>query len=116
MRPNPVSLSRVHALDRRLSPETRATLVADYASGISANQLAQQYQLSRSSIRRVLRESGVARRYQTMNKAEVERAVQLYASGRTIADVADQLGRPSTTVQTALSRHGVVARQRHDYP
>jgi transposase-like protein len=86
-----------------LSSEARAALVADYESGVSANQLAKQHQLSRCSIRRLLRESGIARRHLAMSEADVEQAVQLYTSGQTIAAVADQLGRPSSTVQTALS-------------
>jgi AraC-like DNA-binding protein len=60
-------------------------LLGDYQAGISANQLATRYQLSRSSVRRLLRESGTPRRYQAMTEDEVVRAVELYQSGLTIA-------------------------------
>ena len=106
---------RIHALDRRLDPETLLQLVSDYQAGVSANQLAERHQLSRSSIRRLLHESGVPRRYQAMTEAEVDQAVELYQSGLTIAQVAAKLDRPWSTVQTALTRRRVVRRSRHDY-
>jgi len=109
------SLPRVHALDRRLTPEAVQQLLGDYQAGISANQLAVRYQLSRSSIRRLLRESDVPRRYQTMTELEADQAVELYQSGLTISQVAAKLNRPWSTVQTALSRRGVGMRSRHDH-
>jgi DNA-binding NarL/FixJ family response regulator len=89
--------------------------VGDYQSGVSANQLAVRYQLSRSSVRRLLRESGTPRRYQAMTEAEVDQASELYRSGLTITEVAVKLNRPWSTVQTTLSRRGVDRRRRHDY-
>jgi hypothetical protein len=106
---------RVHAIDRRLSPETLQQFVGDYQAGVSANQLAMRYQLSRSSVRRLLRESGVARRYQAMTELEAGQAAELYQSGLTISEVAAKLDRPPSTVQTALARRGVDMRRRHDY-
>jgi hypothetical protein len=106
---------RVHAIDRRLSPETLQQLLGDYRAGVSANQLGDRYQLSRSSIHRLLRESGVHRRYQAMTEVEVGQAAELYKSGLTISQVAAKLDRPWSTVQTALTRRGVAMRRRHDY-
>ena len=106
---------RIHALDRRLSPETLQQFLGDYQAGVSANQLATRYQLSRSSVRRLLRESGVPRRYRAMAEIEIDQAAELYQSGLTISEVAAKLDRPWSTVQTALSRRGVATRSRHDY-
>lgn len=88
------SLPRVHAIDRRLSPETLQQFVGDYQAGVSAHQLAVRYCLSRGSVRRLLRESGTPRRYQAMTDQEVDQAVELYQSGLTIAQVAVNLDRP----------------------
>lgn len=117
IRPEPAQLPgpRVHALDRRLTPEAVHQLLGDYQTGTSANQLAVRYQLSRSSVRRLLRESGTPRRYQAMTDEEADQAVELYQSGLTISEVAAKLDRPWSTVQTALGRRGVVRRRRHDY-
>ena len=109
------SAPRVHALHRRLSQEIRDQLLADYQAGISAKQLAGRYQLSRSSIRVLLRESGLPQRYQAMTETETNQAVELYGAGSTIAEVAAVLGRPCSTIQTALARRGVARRSRHDY-
>lgn len=106
---------RIHAIRRRLSGEVREQLLADYQTGVSAKQLAGRYQLSRSSIRALLRESGLPQRYQIMARAEIDQAVELYAAGLTIAEVAAAIGRPCSTVQTALARRGVARRSRHDY-
>jgi transposase len=116
IRPEPIQSPppRVHALDRRLSAETLRQLLSDYQAGVSANQLAVRYQLSRSSVRRLLRESGVPRRYQAMTELEVDQSVDLYQSGLTISQVASKVDRPCSTVQMALARRGVDMRRRHD--
>jgi hypothetical protein len=107
---------RIHAIERRLRPETRQQFLNDYQAGVSANQLAVRYGLSRSSVRRLLQEADVPRRYQAMTDAEVQQAVELYQSGLTLAEVAGKLDRPWSTVQTALTRRGgVVMRSRRDY-
>jgi len=108
-------MPRVHAIHRRLSPETLQQLLGDYQAGVSATQLAMRYQLSRGSVRRLLREAQVLRRYQAMTDNEVDQAAELYRSGLTIAQVAVKVGRPWSTVQAALTRRGVVRRSRHDY-
>ena len=109
------SAPRVHAIQRRLSQEIREQLLADYQSGVSAKQLASRYRLSRSSIRTVLRESGLPQRYQAVTESETDQAVEFYSAGSTIAEVAAVLGRPCSTIRTALARRGVAMRRRHDY-
>lgn len=113
-RPVAGSVPRIHAVQRRLSQEIREQLLADYQRGISAKQLAGRYQLSRASIRLLLRESGLPQRYQAMTMSEIDQAVELYAAGSTIAAVAAVLGRPCSTIQTSLTRRGVTRRRRHD--
>jgi hypothetical protein len=115
VRPVPVAAPRIHAIQRRLSRETLEQLLGDYQAGISAKHLVKRYQLSRNSLRTVLRESGLPQRYQAMTTAEIEQSVELYATGLTIAQVATKLERPWSTVQTALNRRGIVRRRRHDY-
>jgi transposase len=115
MEPAKSTAPRIHALDRRLSPETLQHVLGDYQTGVSAKQLAVRYQLSRSSVRRLLREADVPRRYRVMSQAEVDQAAELYQSGMTISQVAAKLDRPWSTVQTALTRRDVVRRSRNDY-
>jgi lambda repressor-like predicted transcriptional regulator len=93
----------------------REQLLANYQAGVSAKQLARRYQLSRSSIRVLLRESGLPQRYPAMTKGEIDQAVELYEAGSTIAEAAAVLGRPCSTIQTALSRRSVAMRGRNGY-
>jgi hypothetical protein len=50
-----------------------------------------------------------------MTTDEVEGAIKRYTAGMTMAQVGEELNRPLSTIQTALSKHGVAARSRHDY-
>jgi DNA-binding NarL/FixJ family response regulator len=106
---------RVHALHRRLSPETQRQLQTEYQTGTSANQLAIRYQLNRASVRRLIQRGGIPPNRRSLTEAEVEQAVELYATGLTVARVAAQLGRPPTTVHATLRQRGVQLRSRHDY-
>jgi len=54
-------------------------------------------------------------RYQAMTKAEADQAVESLREWLNHCQVAALLGRPCSTVQTALSRCRVVMRRRHDY-
>jgi histone H3/H4 len=97
-----------HCVARRLGPDKVDELLQRY-------QLATDYGLQRSSVRKLLRQHGIEPRRRSLTRAEIQRAAELYATGLTVAQVADQLGRHHTTVQVALRRHGVQLRSRHDY-
>jgi hypothetical protein len=49
--------SRAWALDRRLPEATRSAIVADYRSGAREQVLADRYEISLSSIKRLLRDA-----------------------------------------------------------
>ncbi|WP_418001557.1 hypothetical protein ACNO8X_14565 [Mycobacterium sp. PDNC021] len=65
-------------LDRRLSSDTVAELVAAYQSGVSTNQLCEQYSISKGGVLKLLADHGVAMRQQPMTDAEINQAVHLY--------------------------------------
>jgi DNA-directed RNA polymerase specialized sigma24 family protein len=106
---------QVHALQRRLSPETLQQIQTDYQAGLSASQLAVRYHLNRASVRRLIQRAGIPPNRRPLTEAEIKQAVKLYATGLTVARVAAQLGRPATTVHATLRRGGVQLRSRHDY-
>ena len=107
---------RVHRVETRLGPEQLAQLTRDYQDGATIKQLRDSYHLNPASIRRLLIEARVQRRGLPMTTDEVELAAEKYAAGLTLAQVGEELNRPLSTIQTALSKHGVAARSRHDYP
>ncbi|WP_079628873.1 helix-turn-helix domain-containing protein [Mycobacteroides abscessus] len=100
----------VHRVDRRLSAETIAELVAAFENGASVPDLARQYEVSKRALRKLLRDQGMQMRKQPLSDNEVELAMNLYADGLSLREIGGQLGRGKTTVSNALSRRGVTLR------
>jgi hypothetical protein len=107
--PEPV-LGPVHRLEVRLGTDVIAQLVADYQAGMEVPALQERYGLGRGSVQRLMREAGVTRHRQPLTAAQLDEAVRLYASGRTIREVAATMDLPKTTVQDALTRSKVAMR------
>lgn len=61
----------VHRVDRRLSVEAIAELVAAFESGASVPDLARQYGVSKRALRQLLRKRGMVTRKQSMSDDEV---------------------------------------------
>jgi len=106
---------RVHRVEARLGLEQLTQLTRDYQDGASIRKLRDAYHLNPASIRRLLIEARVPRRGLPMTTYEIDLTVERYAAGMTMAQVGEELNRPLSTIQTALCKHGVVTRSRHDY-
>jgi uncharacterized protein (DUF433 family) len=78
-----------------------------YRAGASVAELQQQFDLSRGSVQRVLREAGVRRRRKSLTEDDLAVLVKRYEAGLTIREIASEQGLPKTTVQGALARAGV---------
>lgn len=97
-------------LDQRLDPEAAAELVSAYEAGLSSHKLARQYNLSKTSVLKLLREPGVDVRYQGLTPDQIEQAARLYVGGLSLAQVGTQLGADRTTIWLALKKRGVTMR------
>jgi hypothetical protein len=104
---------RVHAVHRRLSPDTIQQLINDYQAGIPSTQLMVTYNLGKGTVLRLLRDHGVQLRNQRMTPAEVGQAIQLYQAGNSPAAVGAKLGYDHGTIWQALKRTGVLRRDSH---
>ncbi|MFI6169070.1 helix-turn-helix domain-containing protein [Nocardia sp. NPDC051052] len=102
--------ARIHRLDRRLSPDTIAELVAAYRSGTSTPKLRKQYQLSKGGVLKLLADHGVTMRNQPLTEEQTDQAVGLYEQGQSLVTIAEQLDSGATAVRTALKARGVVMR------
>jgi len=101
-------------LDRRLSPDAIAELVAAYRSGTSTNRLCQRYQLSKGGVLKILADHGVVMRYQPMTDDEINEAIRLYVDdGLSIRAIAANLGKSKGSVWKALHERGVSMRVAH---
>ncbi|WP_294181466.1 hypothetical protein [uncultured Schumannella sp.] len=102
----------IRNIKRRLGRELIAELVAAYESGVTTIELMQRYDLSKTSVLKLLREAGVTLRRQPMTSNQVEHAQQLYESGNSLATVAEKVQMPTESVRRSLLEHGVQMRPR----
>ncbi len=101
-------------LDRRLSPDTIAELVAAYRAGTSTNELCRRYEVSKGGVLKLLAGHDVAMRQQPMTQDEINEAVRLYVTdGLSIRTIAQRLGKSKGSVWKALHERGVPMRPAH---
>lgn len=93
---------------RRLTTEVRAEIVARYQAGIGTPELCCEYELSKYSVLKLLREEGVQMRRQPLTPSQRQNAVRLYEDGETIDAVAEKLNASYGRVREALLEAGVV--------
>jgi len=104
---------RVHAVNRRLCPDTIQQLIADYQAGTPSTQLMVTHNLGKGTVLRLLRDHCVQIRNQRMTPAEVGQAIQLYQAGNSLVAVGAKLGYDHGTIWRALKRAGVPRRDSH---
>lgn len=85
-------------------------MMADYEAGASLISIATARRLGKQTVSRLLSESGVRIRRQGLDEAQVAQAVRAYLSGKTIREVADELGVGHSMVWRALKGAGVELR------
>lgn len=95
---------RPYKLAHRDMDETRQAVVEGYLSGLSCDALRLEYGLGKSSVISILSDAGIERRHQRMRGDDLARAIDLYKSGLSLAEVGAVLGRSASTIQSALQR------------
>jgi transposase-like protein len=95
----------------RLSAEQQATVVARYSSGETSTVLADEYGVAKSTILRILRESRVVVRRQSLTAEQVSEAADLYESGLSLSQVAKRLDVNQETMRVAILKAGVILRE-----
>jgi len=98
-------------VQRRLPPEEIEELVAGYVAGTTAIALAGKYSIHRTTVLALLERHQVVRRGRVLTRGHIERAVSLYASGRSCASIAKELHVNPETVRQALLKTGVAMRR-----
>jgi flagellar biosynthesis/type III secretory pathway chaperone len=103
--------ARPFPIERRLHPDTLVELVDAYRQGTSTLELCKRYNLGKGTVLKILAEHDVPmRQQQHLSAAQVERAVEQYQAGDSLATIAKQLGSTATTVRRMLQARGVVMR------
>jgi hypothetical protein len=101
-------------LKHRLTKKQIEAIVIEYEAGASVKTLMGKHRLGKGSVLKLLRDGGARIRQQRrLTETEVTTAVVWYRNGQSLARIGDQLGVNSTTVGSALERHGVPRRDCH---
>ena len=102
--------SPIRSLQRRLSPQKRAELVARYISGENTPALCIEYGISKCGLLHLLRKAGVTMRKQPVTLRDAKQAAMLYESGLSITEIVEQIGYSYSTVRKSLHESGVEMR------
>ncbi len=101
---------QAHRLSQRLSTEVIEAIVSEYLAGEQISAIACDRNLSEYAVSTVLHSCDVAVGLAPLSQAEIDNACELYAAGRSIAHIAEWLGRAYSSVHKALTIAGVPIR------
>ena len=100
-------------MTRQLSSEQIEELIRRYLEGSSAGQLAQQFEVAKSTVINYLEREQVERRpYRKVHGDLLDQARNLYESGNSLRTVSAELGVTRGAVRDALLLAGVKIRNR----
>jgi Helix-turn-helix domain len=100
----------VKQVQHRLSADQQAELLIRYLAGERAYQLAEAFQVHRSTVAKLLADAGL-RRSRSLTPAELAECVELYARGLSCEQIGQRLGRNHGTIWLVLKAEGVLLRQ-----
>ncbi len=106
-----VQLDGSRRVQRRLPPAEIEELIAGYVAGATAIALAGKHSIHRTTVLALLERHRVSRRGRVLTPDHVERAVSLYASGRSCASIGKELQVNPETIRQALLKAGVAMRR-----
>lgn len=99
-----------HRLDRKVSSETLAQLIAGYESGTPSTQLTKIYGIGKGSVLKLLREAGVQMRSQGLTEDNLEEAAALYRGGWSLPQVAEKFDCSVGSIREEFRNHRVQIR------
>ncbi len=97
---------------RRLEASKAAELVQGYLDGVPVDELAERFQVNPSTVQKHVRQKGLPRRSPRLGQAHIEKAIQLYIAGGSLANLGKHFGIGEDTVAPALRRAGLALRPR----
>ena len=102
---------------RRLSPTDIDDLIEADQAGATINQLADEFGIHRTPVTGHLDPHGVPRdsEHTACDDRTLKEAAELYAAGRSLAEVGEQFGIDAQTVANRIRRAGVAVRPRRGW-
>ncbi len=99
-------------IQRRLSADHVDDLVAAFQGGAKVTELATAFGIHRDTVSQILNRAGIQRSAIKLNGPTVDRAIELYRAGNSLAKVAPLVGASPETVRKALLQACVDLRPR----
>ena len=114
---SPLSFSEKHQRQLRLSQTQVADLVAKYLAGASAQTLAEEFGIHRTTVTTHLERHGVPRRACTrrLTDADVQQAAWHYAAGESLLDVGRRYEVDPATIAREFRTAGIKIRPRRGW-
>jgi ABC-type transport system involved in cytochrome bd biosynthesis fused ATPase/permease subunit len=100
----------IRDVNRRLGSKTIARLVADYRAGIPTTDLTTKYGIGKSTVLRLLQDNNAPMRRQGVSENQAIQAIALYAEGKSLTMIADELKLAKQSIRLALLKAGVTMR------
>ena len=100
------SLKVAKAGVKRLSPETNASIAADYKAGMGVREIAQKYGINEGTAHRRLMRAGVPKRPSVISDEDIDLIRTLGSQGWTYDRIAERVGVSATTARNVLKRAG----------
>lgn len=101
---------------KRLSPEEIESVVAEYESGKTTYELAEQFGCHRQTISDILKKRGVkVNKGSALRKLDGDKVIAMYAEMHTSAEIAEQFDVRPQAIIRCLKANGVKIRTRWDY-
>lgn len=108
---SPAQPVRVRAVERRLGKERVRTLVERYESGVPTRLVAKEFEVSLSTVTRLVRRrGGEVRTNARVTAAVVAEATRLYSQGESVQRIATKLGVPKSSLLRVMKKAGVQLR------
>jgi|ERR1700722_3444742 len=100
----------------RLEAEKASELIQLYQSGATVYELAETFSVHRQTVSAILKRNKVRMRRTVLSEAEIDRAIEFYDSGLSLAKVGARLDRTASTIRRVLLAQGVPIRDSHGRP
>ncbi len=107
----PLAGASTRPVQRRLTHDQAAELVAEYQAGADMKELAKRWDLHRTTVAGHLRRAGVELRRQGLLTEQLSEGAQLYVEGWSLQRLAERYGCDAETVRTSLKRAEVRMRR-----
>lgn len=113
MEKNTAQKKRVAGGERSLTPDKREELLAAYSPGVTLTSLAEQFGVSRGTVRRLLATQDItAPSRALLNEEQAKDAVRMYQEGLSVARIGRELGTGTCSARTALRNAGIEVKER----